>query len=244
MENARRLPVGVILLMVCAGVAVAQTVTFSSRQKGNLLGAGTSVTGPNYIASLNISPYTSDQGAEGYVVSWSTAVYGGPIPFPPPCVSPTDPPPPLPPLVVAVNVTGTVPLGLIKVSQPGVLSIDLDIPKLQTVLYASRTDCTAGPCIISYPVSFPVKGTFTRMTSGTGASTFTNSGNRDTVNIDPLCTTTSSFSGTDSGGTANFAGMIGTVAINAPPLGANASMHVQKGQLRVTSVCTPPPPPI
>ena len=244
MNASRHFAVAVILPVVCATVAVPQTVTFSSRQDGNLVSAGTSVTGPNYNANLNLSPYISEQGAEGYIVNWSTAIYGGLIPAAPVCVSPTTPPPPLPPLIAATNITGIVPRGAIKLSPARELSVDLEIPRLQTVLNASSIDCSAGPCTMSRPVSFPVKGAFNRMVSGIGASTFTNNGNRDIVNVDPLCTITSSFNGNDSGGTANFVGTIGMIAIAAPPLGANGSIHVQKGQQRFTSVCTPAPPPI
>jgi len=62
MNASRHFAVAVILPVVCATVAVPQTVTFSSRQDGNLVSAGTSVTGPNYNANLNLSPYISEQG--------------------------------------------------------------------------------------------------------------------------------------------------------------------------------------
>jgi hypothetical protein len=243
MSTAIRLLTAILLLGLFAAVVAAQPFTMTVRQKGNLLTANASVSGPNYQAGVNVSPITMPDGRDAYWVNWFSTTLGGPIPPPPPCPGPTDPPPLPPPIIVSINVAGLMPASAIKVSD-GTLSLDLDISKLQPLSYAGGTDCTSGSCIPIFPASFPLKGTFTLLTGSVGTSTFSNNGSRDSQSIDPVCTTTYSFNGTESGGTANFVGTIGYITVTAPPLGSNGSMRVQKGQLRTTSICNPPPPPM
>jgi hypothetical protein len=168
-----------------------------------------------------------------YTVNWSTNVYSEP--FPPPV------PPPLPPDNIATFVAGLVSMSAIQRLSSGGLSLDLDIQKLDTLQFVGSVQCIAGVCNpIPPPTTFPLKGTFTPMTSGVGAFRSSSNGHRSTLTIDPVCRVTSSFSGTQTDTSAVFAGQIGAILVTAPPIGGNGSLRVQKGQMTATLICTPP----
>jgi hypothetical protein len=223
-----------ILLAICANLLAAQVVTtMTSRQTGNLVGASASSSGTLFSANVNISPTTSPKGGDAYLVSWSFISFMAPPP-------PAGPPPGL----YSITASGLVPVSEIKSGfVPGALSVDLDISKLETKLFVGGTDCTSGPCISFVPVSFPLKGTFLPV-AGIGSSSVTENGNYDSQSVDPYCTIMNSFNGNRSASAANFSGVIGSFAVVPPSAGANGILQTQKGQLRMTQICTPPPPPM
>ena len=244
MDKSKRLVWGFVCLGLAAGMALAQSTTQTYRQTGNLVGAFATATGVNYQANVNISPAVSPGNNQDiYVVNWSTTVYGGPIPLPLPCPPPTIPPP-TPPDLVATFVSGLVPASAIQRLPSGGLSVDLDIGKLETLQFVGSVQCIGGVCNpIPPPPTFPLKGTFTPITSGVGAFTSSSNGNRSSLTIDPICRVGSSFSGSQTDTAAKFAGQIGAITVPAMPVGANGFLHLQKGQLTTTLTCTPPPPP-
>ncbi len=231
-----------VCLNVAAAMASGQTITQTYRQTGNMVGASTATTGVNYQANVNISPATfPGKNQNMYVIYWSTTVYGGAVPQPVPCVAPTDPPP-LPSDMVATYVSGLVPASAIERLPSGGLSVDLDIGKLETLQYAGSVRCAGGVCNpIPPPAAFPLKGTFTPVTSGAGTSTSSSTGTRSSTTIDPVCRSVYWFSGSQADTSAKFAGQIGAIAVPAMPVGANGSFHLQTGQLTVSLTCTPPP---
>lgn len=241
MRISKRLACGGMYLVVAACVAVAQTTTQTSRQTGNLLGADANVSGPNYQANVNITPATlPGNNQEVYNVYWNTTIYGGAVPPPLPC---PVVPPPLPPDLISTSATALVAASTIQRSSGGV-SVDFDIDTVQLQFVAS-VQCIAGICNpIPPPTSFPLKGTFTPVTTGPGAFSSSASGNRSSTNIDPICHIVTSFSGNQTDMSAKFAGQIGAISVLEMPVGSNGHLHVQKGQMTTSSTCTPPPPPI
>jgi hypothetical protein len=242
MSTSKRLVCGGVCLALAAWVAVAQTTTQTSRQTGNLVGADANTTGPNYQANVNITPAVLPGNIqEMYNVYWNTTIYGGAVPPPLPC---PVVPPPLPPDLISTSVAALVPASAIQRSASGGLSVDLDIGKVQLQFVAS-VQCIAGICNpIAPPTTFPLKGTFTPVTTGPGAFSSSSSGNRSSTNIDPICHIATSFSGNQTDTSAKFAGQIGAITVPEMPVGSNGHLHVQKGQLTTSSTCTPPPPPI
>ena len=223
-------------LALAAGLGLAQTTTQNYRQAGNLVGAFASATGVNYQANVTISPAVFPaNNQDKYLVNWSVTVYSGPLPPP----VPTNPPPPLPDLE-ATFVTGLVPASAIQRLPSGSLSVDLDIDRLETLQFAGSVRCISGACIpIPPPNSFPLKGTFTPITSGAGASTSSSNGNRSTLTIDPVCRIVNAFNGSEVDTSAKFAGQIGTITVSMPA-GPNGNLHLQKGQSTTTLTCAPP----
>jgi hypothetical protein len=137
-----------------------------------------------------------------------------------------------------------VPPSAIQRSASGGLSVDLDLGNVQLHFVAS-VQCVAGTCNpIPPPTTFPLKGTFTPVTTGPGAFSSSSSGNRSSTNIDPICRTVTSFSGNQMDTSAKFAGQIGAITVPEMPVGSNGHLHVQKGQVTASSTCTPPPPPM
>lgn len=244
MSKSKRLVWGCVCLGLAAGMALAQTTTQTYRQTGNLVGASATATGANYQANVNISPAAlPGNNQEIYVVSWSTTIYGGSVPPPIPCMLPTDPPP-LPPDLVSTTVSGLVPSSAIQRLPSGGLFVDLDIGKIQ-VQYVGSVQCMNAVCNpISPPSTFPLKGTFTPVTSGPGTFSSSSTGNRSSLTIDPICRSVYSFSGSQLDTSAKFAGQIGSITVPAMAVAGNAQLHAQKGQLTTTATCTPPPPPI
>jgi hypothetical protein len=217
-----------------------QTQTF--RQTGNLAGGSATVTGAAYQANVYISPaQVQNNGPEIYWVYWTNTIYGGAVP-PPVCVNPTDPPL-LPPDMVSTTAAGFVPSSAIQRLPSGGLAVDLDLTKVQNPYIGSQR-CVGGVCgFVPPPATFPVKGTFTPLTSGIGVSSSSWNGNRSFAFIDPICHVTNSYSGNQADTAARFTGQIGAIAVPAVTVGSNAQLHVQKGQWTQTSTCTPPPPP-
>jgi hypothetical protein len=228
-------------LALVAWVAIAQTTTQTSRQTGNLVGADANATGPTYQANVNITPAAQPgTNQEMYNVYWNTTIYGGVVPPPSPC---PVVPPPLSPDLISTLAVALVPASSIQRSTSGGLSVDLDIGKVQLQFVAS-VRCIAGVCNpIPPPTTFPLKGTFTPVTTGPGAFSSSSSGNRSSINIDPICHIATSFSGNQTDTSAKFAGQIGAITVPDMPVGSNGHLHVQKGQLMTTLTCTPPPPP-
>lgn len=242
MSISKRLVCGGMCLALAACVAVAQTTTQTFRQTGNLVGADANATGPNYQANVNITPAAlPGNNQEMYNVYWNTTIYGGATPPPLPC---PVVPPPLPPDLISTSAAALVPASAIQRSTLGGLSVDFDIGKVQLQFVAS-VQCIAGICNpIPPPTTFPLKGTFTPVTTGPGAFSSSSSGNRSSTNIDPICHIETSFSGNQADTSAKFAGQIGAITVPETPVGSNGHLRVQKGQLTTSSMCTPPPPPI
>ena len=240
MSIEKRLACGGVCLALTAWVATAQTTTQTFRQTGNLVGADANVSGPNYQAFVNITPATlPGNNQDMYNVYWNTTIYGGAVPPPLPC---PVVPPPLPPDLISTSAAALVPASAIQRSASGGLSVDLDIGNVQ---FVGSVQCIAGVCNqIPPPTTFPLKGTFTPVTTGPGAFSSSSSGNRSSTNIDPICHFSTSFSGNQTDTSAKFAGKIGAITVLDMPVGSNGHLHVQTGQLTTTSTCTPPPPPI
>jgi len=242
LRGPKRFRVFTILLALAVGVALAQQpITQTYRQTGNLLGANAYILGANYQANVIISPVQSKNGPDVYLVVWSSTIFAGPIPPPPP--PPPQPPPP-PPDMRTVSVGGTVPASAIRQSPSGILSLDLDISKMESLMGVFGVECVNAICTPFTPTSFSLKGTFAPLTSEIGTFSFSRNGNQTSTNIDQYCRTTSSFSGNESGAAANFAGNIGSLVITPSGAGANGNLNLRKGQLQTTSVCVPPPPPM
>ena len=236
MVNLRQLFLGFLSM----GLALSQTTTQNYRQTGNLVGASASATGVNYQANVSISPAVLPANNHDiYLVNWSVTVYSGPVPPP----VPTNPPPPLPDLV-ATFVTGLVPASTIQRLASGGLAVDLDISRLETLQFAGSVQCIGGACNpVPPPSTFQLKGTFTPITTGVGASIASSSGNRSTLTIDPVCRVVNAFNGNQVDTSAKFAGQIGSITVTAPA-GPNGNLRLQKGQSTTTLTCTPPSPPI
>lgn len=241
MKRLKTLGCVMVFLGLCAAVALAQTTTQTYRQTGNLVGASAYITGPNYQANVNISPAVAPgSNQEMYVVNWMVTVYGTNVVPPPVCVVPPTPPPP-PADMVSTTVSGLVPASAIQRLASGALSVNLDIGKLQQQ-YANTMQCLGGVCNpVPPPATFPLVGTFTPIT-GPSAFSSSSSGNRSTLNVDVVCRFMYSFSGNQTDTSARFAGQIGSVSVTDMGVGSNAQLHVQKGQMTQTSVCTPPTP--
>jgi hypothetical protein len=242
MSISKRLVRGGICLALAALVAVAQTTTQTFRQTGNLVGADANASGPNYQANVNItSAALPGNNEERYSVYWNTTIYGGAVP--PPLQCPVVPPP-LPPDLISTSAAALVPASAIQRSTSADLSVDFDIGKVQLQFFAA-IQCIAGICNpIPTPTTFPVKGTFTPVTTGPGASTSSSSGNRSSTSIDPLCHVSTSFSGNQTDMSAKFTGQIGAVTVPDMPVGSNGHLRIQKGQLTTSSTCNATPPPI
>ncbi len=215
---------------------LAQSFETSLKQNGNLLGASYNSNGPNHNASVSISPGSpfapaSGAGPDSYAISWSLTTFTGAPPAPP------DPPVGM----VSMFATAVIPAAKIRVSTGGVLSFDLDVSDPETRI-AMVTDCRTLPCTTAPLASFPLKGSFSWYT-GMGSFASTMTGGYDSRNVDPVCISEQSFSGHRMSGSANFTGTIGPFAAVPPALGSNANMNLNKGTLRLQSVCTPPPPP-
>jgi hypothetical protein len=233
---------GGICLSLAAWIAGAQTTTQTVRQTGNLVGADANMNGPTYLASVYITPAVLPGNNEGiYNIYWTTTIYGGAAPPPLPC--PVIPPP-LPPDLISTAAFALVPASAIQRSTSADLSVDFDIGKVQLQFFAA-IQCIAGICNpIPTPTTFPVKGTFTPVTTGPGASTSSSSGNRSSTSIDPLCHVSTSFSGNQTDMSAKFTGQIGAVTVPDMPVGSNGHLRIQKGQLTTSSTCNATPPPI
>lgn len=242
MSVSKRLACVGVCLALAAWVAIAQTVTQTSRQTGNLVGADANVTGPNYQANVNITPAAlPGNNQEIYNVYWNTTIYGGAAPPPLPC---PVVPPPLPPDLISTSAAALVPASAIQRSAASGLSVDFDIGKTQ-LQFITAVQCIAGVCNpIPPPTTFPLKGTFTPVTTDPGASSSSSSGNRSSMSIDPICHIVTTFSGNQTDTSAKFVGEIGAITVPEMPVGSNGHLHVQKGQLTTSSTCTPPPPPI
>ena len=242
MSISKRLVRGGICLALAVWVADAQTTTQTFRQTGNLVGADANASGPNYQANVNITPATLPGiNEERYNVYWNTTIYGGAVPPPLPC---PVVPPPLPPDLISTSAAALVPASAIHRSTSGGLSVDFDLGTVQ-LQFVAAVQCVAGVCNpIPPPTTFPLKGTFTPVTTGPGAFSSSSSGNRSSTTIDPICHIATHFSGNQSDTSAKFAGQIGTITVPEMPVGSNGHLHVQKGQLTASSTCTPPPPPI
>lgn len=234
---------GVVCLGLATGMAVAQTVTRTYEQTGNLVGASATSTGVQHQSSVNISPATlPGHNKDVYVVYWSSTVYGGPIPPPVPCPPPADPPPP-PPDLVSTTVSGLIPASAILQLPSGDLKVDLDISTLETLQFVGSVRCIGGVCSpIPPPLTFPLKGTFTAVTNGTGAYVSSTTGNRSLLTVDPLCKVEDWFTGRQTDTSAEFTGQIGEILVPKMPLGANGQLHVQKGRWTVTLSCMLTPP--
>lgn len=237
------IPKRLVCAVLClAWAAIAQTTTQAFRQTGNLVGADASVSGPTYQANVSITPAVlPGNNQEMYNVYWNTTIYGGAVPPPTPC---PVVPPPLPPDLTSTSAAALVPASAIRRSTSGLLSVDLEIGTVQ-LQFVSAVKCVGGTCNpIPPPTTFPLKGTFTPVTTGPGAASSSSSGNHSSTNIDPVCRIVTSFSGNQTDTSAKFAGQIGAITVPEMPVGSNAHLRVQKGQLTSTSTCTPPPPPI
>jgi hypothetical protein len=239
MSMSKSLACGGIYVALATWLAAAQTTTQTFQQTGNLVGADTNASGPNYQANVAITPVVPPgTNQEMYNVYWTTTIHGEGAPPPLPC---PVVPPPLPPDLVSTSAAALVPASAIQRSPSGGLSVDLDIGTVQLQFFSS-VQCIGGVCNpISLPATFPLIGTFTPVT-GPGASSTSSSGHRSSTSVDPICQIATSFSGSQTDTLAKFGGLIGAVIVPEPPVGSNGHLRVQKGQLTMELTCTPPPP--
>ena len=229
MFNRRQMAALFVVAAFLAGVAAAQSMSFSYRQTGNLVGAVAGGTGSNQSWGVSLNPVIGADGRDSYLVSWTVQTWTNiqPTPFDP-----------HPPGSWFATVIGIAPASEVRVSPAGTLAIDLSTAKLSQVQVAIVNDCTTmtNPCAPGAPATFVAKGVFTPCQAGFACSTFSRNGtDQQRVVNPPWNVITTTFTGNQTGGDADFAGTVGPLMI--PPGSASIrNMTVRKGQLHYEQV--------
>lgn len=218
---ARLLLTGAFLV----GVASTQSISFSYRQAGNLVGAVAGGTGTNSSWGVNLNPVIGADGRDSYLVSWTVQTW-----------TDTQPTPsnPYPRGAWVATVIGIAPASEVRGSPSGALTIDLSTSKLSQVQFAMVADCTTqvNPCAPGNPMLFAVRGAFTPCQAGVSCATFSRSGtNEQRAVYLPWNVITTVFTGNETGGDADFTGTVGPLVI--PANSANfRNLTIRKGLLR------------
>ena len=220
MPKRKTITLGVPLL-VASGV-VAQVMS-SFKVTGDMVSASYNQFDPTTsAASVNVSPAdTAD--ARAYFVNWSSCLF-----IPDPAHR------------LCVFAAGLAPRSSIKPQQVDSIGLDVDVSKLSVIFFVGGEDCTTGICVPFTPPSVPLKGSFT-VHRGPGSHLEQSNGSRRTEDILPFggITFLSSFSGSRTTYSANFAGTVGMLTVTPAPAGSNATLTIMKGQQTSQTVYPP-----
>jgi hypothetical protein len=205
-----------IPVLVLTGIA-GQIVT-SFTLTGDTLAARFNYSPPGASAAAIVFPSVAPDGAKVYFVSWQTCTFN-------------------PDFIhrLCMTVSGLIPRTAVKANQTESLTLNLDVSSLMNA-FTFGEDCTTGTCVPFTFASLPLNGTFTTF-SGPGSFTEKTTGSfiSDFI-FAPGESLSTALSGERLQFSANFAGTVGQITVTPPPIGANGTLNVSRGQETTTQV--------
>jgi len=215
MFSARTIVLGVPLLVISG---LAAQVIFGSKVTGDMVAAHYG----DQLSSVNVVPVDTADG-RAYAVFWYSCTLNPDFSH-----------------RLCVSAGGLAPRSAIKTQQIGQIGLDLDTSILSVVFAAGGLDCTTGTCIPFTPASVPLNGTFTILQGpGSHVEQFNGSTRTEDMLFFGGVTFSSTFSGSRTDYSANFAGTVGLVTVTPPPIGFNGSVSIMKGQQTFQTVYPP-----
>ena len=209
--------------LVLTGIAGQIVTTF--KLTGDMLGANFNYSPPGASASANFFPSVAPDGTKIYFVFWQTCTFHPDVMH-----------------QLCMSVFGEIPRTSVNAHLTESFTANLDVSSLMNALTFGE-DCTTGTCVPFTFSSLPLNGTFTAF-HGPGSFTqkTTGSAKSDSILIfPPGGSLSSTLSGDRVQFSANFAGTVGEITVVPPPVGANGSMNLSRGQETFTQVYPPTP---